>query len=254
MVQITHLHAHKQGNKPEDYEDASSSSFYHQSSRKSLNIAIADGVSSSAFAGEWANYLVSSYSKSRFKEGIFLQNRIKLLGSEFTNSLDFSNFPWYLKEKMESGAFSTFTGLSINLKKNKKNKYRWNSIAIGDSCLFHIRKDKLKLGYPVLSSNDFSMFTSAISSNFTVNNKLELWGKFAREQGNWKYGDQFFLLTDAIGQWFMAEYEKGNKPWKQLFSVARSSERDSLFEEFIETLRREGSLHNDDVTCVIVEL
>jgi hypothetical protein len=58
-------------------------------------------------------------------------------------------------------------------------------------------------------------------------------------------------MTDALAQWFLEGCERGAKPWNQLEEFA-SSGSDEAFADFIETLRDQREIRNDDVTLVVV--
>ena len=36
------------------------------------------------------------------------------------------------------------------------------------------------------------------------------------QSGNWHTADRFWLMTDALAQWFLRESEAGGKPWETL--------------------------------------
>jgi hypothetical protein len=66
-------------------------------------------------------------------------------------------------------------------------------------------------------------------------------------QGDCQPGDKFFLATDALSCWFLAECEAGRKPWESLASL-RSRED---FAAFVDRLRKARSLKNDDTTLLV---
>jgi hypothetical protein len=71
--------------------------------------------------------------------------------------------------------------------------------------------------------------------------------------GAWQPGDAFYLMTDALACWFMRETEEGRTPWRVLRDLNTSDEV-KPFREWVETLRAEGAMRNDDVTLLRVDI
>jgi hypothetical protein len=65
-----------------------------------------------------------------------------------------------------------------------------------------------------------------------------------------RVGDAFYLATDALAHWFLAEHERGHKPWTTLAGVAASRTLDT----FVAEARAARALKNDDVTLVAVDM
>ena len=59
-------------------------------------------------------------------------------------------------------------------------------------------------------------------------------------------GDILVLATDAVSQWFLDSYLKGQKPWKKM------EKNMGKMEEFIEKLRHDKKIENDDVTFIMI--
>ncbi len=70
------------------------------------------------------------------------------------------------------------------------------------------------------------------------------------EQGDWRTGDTFFLATDAMGAWFLRSYEQGTPPWRVLDRFATPD----TFAAWVDALRQERALRNDDVTLMRVDV
>jgi hypothetical protein len=65
--------------------------------------------------------------------------------------------------------------------------------------------------------------------------------------------DHFYLMTDALAHWFLSEWERGGEPWTVLQDFDVNSEAPA-FRDWLEGLRREGRIRNDDVTLVRIEV
>ena len=128
---------------------------------KNQRYAIADGATREFFSGSWANYLVENFCdnnslskdifyKKNFKE--WLEPIQKKWLAILTDKINSKNVNFIVKNrynKCDLGA-STFIGLELN-----PDLLEWKAIVIGDSCLFHIRKNKIIGLYLIKKSSDF---------------------------------------------------------------------------------------------------
>ena len=71
--------------------------------------------------------------------------------------------------------------------------------------------------------------------------------------GDWEPGDIFYLATDAIAQWLLAELEAGRPPWESLRDLC-ADDATTLYGRLIEELRSNQGLQNDDTTILQVEV
>jgi hypothetical protein len=243
-----------------DYEDA----FFHTvgkdiSQKTSIRsdhpyrVAIADGATESSFAAEWAGMLVHEFVNKPYTTVQEFQLRIQDLSRQWYLYLDTKELPWYAEEKMKTGAFSTILGIELNVReKISANTGSWSAFAIGDSCLFQVRNDKLHYTFPVGNSQDFNNSPVLISSNPERNTSV--WSQIVFHTGEWKAGDEFYLLTDALAAWFMKEYEHGHQPWQKIMQFTEENENKEYFGKWIDLIRSNAQLKNDDVTCVIINV
>src|SRR5207248_8398380 len=63
-------------------------------------------------------------------------------------------------------------------------------------------------------------------------------------------GDLFLLTTDALGHWFLSEYEASQLPWVTLCAIRKARD----FKKFIELLREEHRIRNDDTTFIEIHV
>ena len=250
----------KLGNSTDEYEDA----FAYSTSEG--NFAIADGATESSYADRWARDLVDSFvtkppevngARAAFPEWLApMQQRWRA-------GIDWENLPWFAEEKAKSGAFATFLGLTVfdpeHLKKAsfferaaallRKHEppqvWKWKAMAIGDSCLFQIRDEKLIACFPISKSQEFNSRPILLCSNPA--NNTGVWTEVRFEQGDCKSGDLFILATDAVAKWFLDRHEAGGKPWEILTAIRSQME----FQDMIARLRSEKAMRNDDATVVL---
>lgn len=250
----------KLGNSNEEYEDA----FAYSTTDGML--AIADGATESSFADRWARDLVDSYvtkppevngAKTAFPDWLTpMQQRWRA-------GIDWENLPWFAEEKAKAGAFATFLGLTIydpdHFKKSsfleratamfRKNEppqvWKWKAMAVGDSCVFQVRDDKLITCFPISKAEDFNSRPVLLCSNPANNGSV--WAEVRFEQGDCKAEDLFILATDAVAKWFLDQHALGGKPWDTLKAVRSQME----FQDIVARLRSEKTMRNDDATVVL---
>ncbi|MEU4746791.1 hypothetical protein AB0G02_40925, partial [Actinosynnema sp. NPDC023658] len=127
---------------------------------------------------------------------------------------------------------------------------RWDAAALGDSCLFHARGDRLLRAFPVESAEAFDNSPGLVNA---FNRDHALLARHVRTaSGVAEPGDGLFLCTDALAAWFLREAERGGRPWHVLSGFTRSGDPEG-FTAWLATARAEGMVRNDDVTVVHVD-
>jgi len=122
--------------------------------------AIADGVTSGIFSGQWAQILTRAAvadwpdpaDPARFAAWLGAQRR------QWSDQIDTSGLAWYQQAKLREGGFATLVWVRITAAPDPpagSNTFRLQSLAIGDSCLFHIRGDEMLASFPKSASLDF---------------------------------------------------------------------------------------------------
>jgi len=239
----------KNGNSETDYEDAfwPKTGAFNEEVKKPIRIAIGDGATESSFSGTWAKLLTRNFAKDKFLRDSDepLLCELSSLRRRWKRTVQLKPLPWYAEEKLQAGAFSSILGLTI--RPTKKGVF-WNSVSVGDSCLFMIHNNKLKESYPITESASFNSRPYLLSSIRIEAEEDELNLSFA--DGKIESGDTLYLLTDALAQWFLKEHEQGNKPWERLNEFTNQQE----FIDWISEIRTSKSIRNDDVTSVKIQI
>ena len=233
----------KRGNKVDEYEDA------FDGSPKKGRFAVADGASESSFSGLWAKLLVEGFVHPGPREEDE-KTWLDPLRKRWAAEVDHRELAWYAEEKRRDGAFATFLGMVLK-HADKGPGGRWKALAVGDSCLFHIAKDTLIGSFPLSNPDDFGNLPDLLCSRLSMDQppmrqKVE-WGK-------WKPGDRFFLMTDALAQWFLKRSQTEKKPWQALARQLAQPKPDVALTEYIEKLRDKDGLRNDDITLLVIDL
>ncbi|MDQ0871580.1 hypothetical protein QFZ77_000239 [Paenibacillus sp. V4I3] len=253
MVQIenTCFSLPKAGNRKDEYEDAVGSSIFVNKDTAYYRFAIADGASESSFSDIWANLLASGYCNGKF-ESKHIDKSVSKLSKAWKRKLNAKNLPWYAEEKLKSGAFSTLAGITFRL--TDASSAGFDAVAIGDSCIFQVRGDKIIAFFPLSSIDDFHNRPVLISSNTVNNIHLKMFVK--KWTGTAQTGDTFLLMTDALACWTLTRYEEDASVIKKIQGLAGEHDFINLVQSERKLICRDGGfyLRNDDVTLIRVNL
>ena len=223
---------------------------------------MADGATDSAFTGRWARSLVRAFANSSpahpWGARGALEPWLEPLQGAWHEGIEWDCLPWYCLEKAREGAFSSLLGLAfvdggflcqpVTAERLPTTGLRWHALAVGDSCLFHVRDDTLLATFPLNCAAQFSNRPLLLSSNAVKNRRV--WEKVWSTKGYGHPGDTFFLATDALAQWFLSQHEVGVKPWGTLGDL----KAEAGFALCIGQLRQQRLIRNDDTTLLTVHL
>lgn len=221
----------KLGNAPSECEDDFCAAGPH--------FAVADGASEGSFSHVWASILVRSFCLSdpaewRSDQFAAWIQECRAQWSDWERELVKKELPWFTQAKLRQGSFATFLGVSIS-------EVGWYALGYGDSCLFVVRDDALAEAFPISQSDAFDNTPTLVSTS----------GEFSQDKllirsGELRPGDRLYLTSDALSNWFLADYERGEKPWVALDGIASDRE----LEIFVSEARESRAIKNDDVTLV----
>ncbi len=222
--------------------------------------AIADGAAESPYSALWARLLVEEFvrqSERRPQWANWLPSLQQRWADQVSRPVDprlwnadsvDPGVPWYLEPGLLQGAFATFLGLVVE-------DATWDALAVGDSCLFQVREDRLRRAFPIDRAADFSNAPWLVGSRTSPGEVPHKKGVVGR--GDCQPRDQFWLMTDALAQWFLVQVEEGGKPWLALEPLLNAPTQDDAqkpFAAWIEDLRTARQLRNDDVALLAVML
>jgi hypothetical protein len=235
----------KAGNTEEEYEDA----FWPQepvdSSAAVFRVAVADGATEASFSALWAQLLVKAYCEGKFDEGLH-EGALVDLQTQWIQDIGSQPLPWYAEQKVLDGAFSSLIGVTFQQASSpavNNGSVLWRAVAVGDSCLFQVRDDRLIQAFPLNNSNEFNNRPALISSRQEFNDRLP--NSIFDCEGMLEIDDSLYLMTDALACWFLSALEQGHKPWKIKHWVQ--------IKKWVTGLRRTKKIRNDDVTIVQIE-
>lgn len=218
---------------------------------KNHKFAIADGVSKSFFPDVWAQLLVNFFVE---KDG-----RIDLTDSESYKKIQSAwikkvarivnkpNQKYYVKNFFIEGrsAAATFVGLHFL---EEDGILKWEAVALGDSYLFFVPQDE-----QLISSNFENVIHLSSKNTFEFNNFPDFFdsrsvnnkGKIKQKKHEVKNGT-FYLMTDAIAEWFVKERESAVK-------IINSWNIQEDFEADIKHFRK-IDMNNDDATILVINV
>ena len=152
---------------------------------------------------------------------------------------------WYAEEKARRGAFATLLAVDFSAT-SPSDSSSWNAVALGDSCLFHVRQNTLLRSFPLLRADEFGTTPSLISTNLNYSERSL--DSLTIAAGECHSGDLILMSTDALAAWLLSENERGSDYWKSLSCVTQDE-----FSSLVKRARDSGEMRNDDVTLAVVE-
>ncbi len=236
----------KAGNTESEYEDAAACDPVRG------RCAVADGASESSFAGDWAALLVKGFVASPQPLLPEWSDWLPTSQAQFAKRAGGTTGPslsWYSEIKSQLGAQAAFVGLAVGL--DGPGQSQWQAVAVGDSCLFQVRRGQMIAALPIQSSAEFGLQPHLVSSLRGVLPAPET-GE-CRAAGRWAQRDRFWLMTDALAPWFLGQHERGNDPWTHVERMLAQPNDATAFSFWVEKLREMGRIRNDDSTLVIIK-
>jgi hypothetical protein len=222
-------------------------------------VALADGASTSLYPQKWAEILVKSFchvaenpiESIRRSHEDWLQPSQEIWRQYYLTKLQSPNRKWWQGgSEIKNRGSATFLGLQLqnlelqNLEHYAKNQ--WQAVAVGDTCLFKLEQETGNLlTFPMTAARDFKSTTLCFES-------LPEYTSFPPQfaAGWYEYGDIFLLATDALSQWLISDYEAQGEDWKKAFQFHQQQD----FDRFINKLRQQKLIKNDDTTLVVIKV
>jgi hypothetical protein len=242
--------APKQGNKDSEYEDAFWPRKSIERETTCFRCAVADGATETFYSGIWAKQLVRYFCKNS-TPAPFDGDGFCRLQQRWSTIVRRRPLPWYAEEKVRLGASAAILGLVLCDEANgDRISGNWQAVAVGDSCLFQMRGEEVLVRFPLAHSAAFTNRPNLLSSNPAHTGRIV--DHVRNMDGTWQAGDAFYLMTDALACWFMREDEGGRMPWRVLRDL-NTCNQVQHFREWVEAVRKEGAMRNDDVTLLRVD-
>lgn len=231
----------KKGNSIEEYEDSAFPLDSFETEVSEFKCAVADGATETSFAGFWAALLCEGYCENL---------ELKELRKTWNEAVRQKELPWYAEEKMEKGAYAALLGLHLKKGRGKKNPFIVD--ATGDCCLLHVRENQLLSSFPIAKSEDFNNSPALICSHDFAAVDAQM--QKMTLKGEWKDGDAFFLLSDALACWALKRQENFQDAADVLQNIETQEDLNRLVDEERQLILDDGrpAMKNDDVTLLCV--
>ena len=237
----------KDADEPEQFQDA-----YSLDAERGV-AAIADGVSSAIFSGPWARLLTQATiaEPPNLEDAAAFQDWLARNRAAWSSQIDDSKLTWYQRPKMVDGAMTTLLWIELHpaelgedgLAKN----YRLRMFAIGDTCMFHLRKGQTLSKFPLETSSEFGLNPAVVAS---IDRKRDHLLAFKAAEADCLPGDLLVLCTDAIALWAYERAEAGEPvAWEDYWDLDSAAWRDDIF-----SLRDASRMRFDDSTLVLLRV
>ncbi|MEV0294929.1 hypothetical protein [Nocardia sp. NPDC050710] len=198
--------------------------------------AVADGAATSARAEVWAEILVHAFvgqGLDPFDPAVLAELR-RLWRLE----VDRARLPWHAIAKLREGGAAAFVGLELD-----SAEMRYRAVAVGDSCILHLRGPELLRAGPIEDWKCFNRFPQLVGTTEDESFRATLW----RDEGSYQAGDVFVLASDALAKYLLRSYGHVNE-----LDIGSCDGEDEKFAEWVIDARLHDGLDNDDTTVCVV--
>lgn len=124
---------------------------------------VADGASEGWASGAWAKHLVGCYAHTPPEPATFADWLADARRTR-TEPPAAADQPWYAQAKQAEGAFATLVGVEVRPAKSGSG-LRWKAVAVGDSCLLHVRHGAVVESFPLTRPEQFDTTPPLIPSS-----------------------------------------------------------------------------------------
>ena len=234
----------RRGNAPEEYEDA------FDDVPAAGRFAVADGATEVAFRTVMGTSVGRGLRAANGRRTTVLDGASAHYARAMGGRSGEGTAALVRQRKYRRGAFATFLGLTVF---GTGDGAIACAVAIGDACLLHTRTKELLSAFPLarvgISSDNYPNLVGSRAAVKHVRQNLSV-----HAGGDALPDDRLWLMTDAFAQCCLVRHETGDELWEILESLRLSSDGDAEFGRWVETMRDDGSLHNDDVTLLAIEV
>jgi hypothetical protein len=173
----------KSGHRPEENEDAIAAA------PERFRFAVADGATEGWESARWSAHLVGTFIR-RCPTPADFSEWLSSVRSAWQPRTATGPVAWYAAEKQEQGSFATLVGME--LRPAPDGTWGWKAVAIGDSCLIHVRDGNIEASFPLSSRSEFGDRPPLVPSSSARACPPPSW-----LAGRAQPGDLLLLATDA---------------------------------------------------------
>jgi hypothetical protein len=234
------LSAAKAGSRPEENEDATAAQ------PAAGRFAVADGASEGWRSGPWAKHLAAAFAADPPEPATFADWLAR--ARQTFRDEPASGLAWYAEVKQAEGAFATLAGVTFR-RLRQGTGVGWKGCAVGDGCVFQLRGAQLLASFPVDAASAFGNRPALVGSASTVAVPEPAWVAGLAEPG-----DVFYLMTDALAEWFLRENEARRSPAGELEALFQTAPPSRAFQDWLNLSRSDRLIRNDDSTLLRVDI
>jgi hypothetical protein len=211
---------------------------------------LADGATEAFDSRTWAMRLATSWAQT--ENAPLTQEEFRAWVAEEGRALHDSwnglKLSWYAEEKARGGSFAAFVGVELDFHESTP---RWRTVALGDACFLHCRRDQILRALPLSDSRSFTAAPYLVPSHASMQD--EAFARVHVDSGNMEQGDVLMLLSDAASAWYLMLAETEDEMRARFDLLMRAGEDEELARLF-EAERVAGRIKDDDVAVIRVEL
>jgi serine/threonine protein phosphatase PrpC len=227
----------KAGHRPEENEDAVAAA------PERLRFAVADGATEGWESGGWAARLAAAYVRRPPNPGDF-PGWLAAARRGWLAPTEAGPVPWYAAVKSEQGSFATLAGLELRHSRRGGAGWGWKAVAVGDSCLVHVRSGGVEGAFPHATAGAFGNHPPLVPSSPDVPCPEPDW-----LAGRADPGDLLLLATDAAAARLLDPTTLA-PALAAVRAALRAGDRAPLLDWF----RELQAAVNDDVSVIAVRL
>lgn len=246
------LEVTKQGNEGFGSDDS------WRADRRGIKFAVSDGAGEGVYSDLWSQILTSKFVESPVslfgldygdvRETIRILTTGDFLGlcsrEWIANAIAPEDASIILKNKIQDGTAATLLALEAANDRTEEGQVRWRSLAVGDSCLFKIRRGVVDSTFPITKCSDFPVVPHLVHTN-----EAPVSETIQTAEGTLGEGEFLLLCTDAISRWILCAKPDVSGIVRDLLSEGESSAK-VRYNEYV----CKGVIGNDDLTLACLRI
>ncbi|WP_153804406.1 hypothetical protein [Nocardia sp. SYP-A9097] len=199
--------------------------------------ALADGAFTTARPEVWAEILAWAFVVDGLD--VLDLDVLEELRADWARRVHDEQLPWYALAKLQSGGAAAFVGVDVDVV-----GHRYQVVAVGDSCLLHLRAGRVIAAGPLDHPSQFGSRPPLISTRAGDRSHGDsIWAA----EKPYLSGDQLVLASDAAAKFLLKRHHSG-----ELLDLSAVPWNDCDFRVWVTAARQEG-MDNDDTTICLVE-
>ncbi len=206
--------------------------------------AMADGVAGSPAAALWGDLLTDTFVHSRKPQPAPWSAWLPPLQLHWSAAVA-EEAPLPADPRQE--ALAAFLGLVVH-RAGWLDRRRWEAVAVGDACLFQVRRGVLHRSFPLTRPGDFQAAPVHLGARTSFEPLLRK--QEVRAEGDWAAGDEFWVMNRALAKWFVRQVGEWQRPWEVMGTWI--DRHGAGFATWVDERRAARELEGGDVTLMAV--